>query len=134
MRIVDSRGNVFDAQPPTGWRRLAARVVWAPSQTADVSVWKLCVGAAAYMGIGFSIVLAVAVCSPRVHASLGQLASVGALMAGLTLALRGMICAIIVRSTRAAWTCGACGYDLSGLTPQKDGCRVCPQCGGAWRD
>jgi hypothetical protein len=29
--------------------------------------------------------------------------------------------------------CLACGYDLSGLEAEGDGCVVCPECGGAWR-
>lgn len=29
--------------------------------------------------------------------------------------------------------CMACLYDLSGHAPQADGCRVCPECGAAWK-
>ncbi|MFN0010570.1 MAG: hypothetical protein ACKVS8_02885 [Phycisphaerales bacterium] len=29
--------------------------------------------------------------------------------------------------------CRACGYLLDGLTTEADGCRVCPECGAAWR-
>lgn len=29
--------------------------------------------------------------------------------------------------------CPGCGYSLRGLQPAGDGCRVCPECGGAWR-
>lgn len=29
--------------------------------------------------------------------------------------------------------CLGCRYDLSGLNIEPDGCRVCPECGGAWR-
>lgn len=29
--------------------------------------------------------------------------------------------------------CGSCNYDLAGLEPEPDGCRVCPECGAAWR-
>ena len=29
--------------------------------------------------------------------------------------------------------CGCCLYSLEGLLPAKDGCRVCPECGAAWR-
>jgi hypothetical protein len=34
---------------------------------------------------------------------------------------------------RRAAICAACGYDLHGLTPEPDGCTVCPECGAAWR-
>lgn len=30
---------------------------------------------------------------------------------------------------RCAW----CDYELDGLTPEADGCTVCPECGAAWR-
>lgn len=29
--------------------------------------------------------------------------------------------------------CPACGQSLDGLLAEEDGCRVCPECGGAWR-
>jgi hypothetical protein len=29
--------------------------------------------------------------------------------------------------------CAACINDLTGLTPEPDGCTVCPECGAAWR-
>jgi hypothetical protein len=35
--------------------------------------------------------------------------------------------------TREQGRCGSCGYDLGGIRPEGDGCRVCPECGGAWR-
>jgi hypothetical protein len=29
--------------------------------------------------------------------------------------------------------CAACGYPLLEIEPEADGCRVCPECGAAWR-
>lgn len=29
--------------------------------------------------------------------------------------------------------CGSCNYTLQGLVAESDGCRVCPECGAAWR-
>ena len=29
--------------------------------------------------------------------------------------------------------CPSCGYRLDGLTPESDGCTVCPECAAAWR-
>lgn len=29
--------------------------------------------------------------------------------------------------------CGGCGYGLSELVAEEDGCVVCPECGAAWR-
>ena len=33
----------------------------------------------------------------------------------------------------AAGMCPACGYDIASARVEADGCRVCPECGGAWR-
>lgn len=32
-----------------------------------------------------------------------------------------------------AGCCASCGYALRGLTPERDGCVVCPECASAWR-
>lgn len=32
-----------------------------------------------------------------------------------------------------AGICASCGYGLRDIPPEPDGCRVCPECGGAWR-
>jgi len=37
------------------------------------------------------------------------------------------------RLGRSRGQCLACGYSIAGLEPQDDGCRVCPECGAAWR-
>lgn len=39
----------------------------------------------------------------------------------------------VVRSLTRAGICPGCGYSLAELEPETDGCRVCPECGGAWR-
>lgn len=39
----------------------------------------------------------------------------------------------LARLAEAEPACLVCGYELSGLTPEADGCTVCPECGGAWR-
>jgi hypothetical protein len=33
----------------------------------------------------------------------------------------------------ACHCCASCGYSLRGLTPQPDGCTVCPECASAWK-
>lgn len=33
----------------------------------------------------------------------------------------------------AAQLCPSCGYALSAIPPEPDGCSVCPECGAAWR-
>ena len=37
------------------------------------------------------------------------------------------------RLRRLPSVCGPCGYSLTGLAPDPDGCTVCPECGAAWR-
>lgn len=38
---------------------------------------------------------------------------------------------------RAGWLsmglCASCGYDIAEIEPEQDGCRVCPECEGAWK-
>lgn len=36
------------------------------------------------------------------------------------------------RALAEGW-CPACSHSLTGLIPESDGCRVCPECGAAWR-
>lgn len=37
------------------------------------------------------------------------------------------------RIGRAKGVCAACGYPMMELEIQADGCRVCPECGSAWK-
>lgn len=60
-------------------------------------------------------------------------------------ALYGLIMGIYLR--RRSWrsapagrralltfhVCASCGFDLSTLAPELDGCVVCPECAAAWR-
>lgn len=39
----------------------------------------------------------------------------------------------IARQYVRAGLCPSCGYRLPDVPPDPDGCRVCPECGGAWR-
>jgi hypothetical protein len=51
------------------------------------------------------------------------------------------VCAIVagllsergIRKRLLADRCGACDYSLAAVEPQADRCRVCPECGAAWR-
>lgn len=33
----------------------------------------------------------------------------------------------------AVGCCPSCGYSISEISPQDDGCTICPECGAAWR-
>ena len=87
MKILDSRGQEIETRSPTGWRGLSAPVEWAPMRKGAVPVWKVFAGAAAYAALGFMLVFFVLFCVPHIRASLGQLAAVGAMVAGLILIL-----------------------------------------------
>ena len=39
----------------------------------------------------------------------------------------------VARMYACAEFCGSCGFELRGLANDADGCRVCPECGAAWR-
>jgi hypothetical protein len=38
-----------------------------------------------------------------------------------------------VRRILGLGLCAGCAYELSGAPAGADGCRVCPECGAAWR-
>jgi hypothetical protein len=40
----------------------------------------------------------------------------------------------VSQERRKRGQCGHCGYDLGRTEPGEDGCRVCSECGAAWRD
>lgn len=39
----------------------------------------------------------------------------------------------IIGAMLRQWLCPACAYSLRTVPPADDGCRVCPECGGAWK-
>lgn len=60
---------------------------------------------------------------------------VGPLLIPFTVASRAtrISAADIARQYVRAGLCPSCGYRLPDVPPEPDGCRVCPECGGAWR-
>jgi hypothetical protein len=53
---------------------------------------------------------------------------------GATLLLSHPITARVQRRAgRALGLCPACGYSIAEIERQEDACRVCPECGGAWK-
>ena len=44
-----------------------------------------------------------------------------------------LVARIEARTAGAVPVCAACGYEMTGLAPQGEGCVVCPECGAAWR-
>ncbi len=46
---------------------------------------------------------------------------------------RAQLTAEYIAECRALRACASCGYSLQRLSPEPDGCTVCPECGAAWR-
>ena len=61
----------------------------------------------------------------------------GVFIIALSLALHPIIGPMAIRSHKRGFLreghCPACGYGLAEIEPEADGCRVCPECGAAWR-
>lgn len=53
-------------------------------------------------------------------------------LAVLSLVARGPAARRCARIYRRAEYCPSCGYDLRTIIPHANGCRDCPECGGAW--
>ncbi len=61
-------------------------------------------------------------------------AAAGAVPALLTMSLlRRIGSKSLANRYRRATACASCGYDMETLPAELDGCRVCPECGAAWR-
>lgn len=59
---------------------------------------------------------------------------IGALPAIIVIALTRRVAAQrLARFTARAGYCGSCAFDLVHAQEDVDGCRVCPECGAAWR-
>lgn len=52
---------------------------------------------------------------------------------GAFVCLRGAAVYTVARR-RGRGQCGHCAYDLRDITPEPDGCRLCPECNAAWAD
>lgn len=51
----------------------------------------------------------------------------------MMLTLRRLMLPRLVRAYVDYGFCGSCGFVIRDLKPEADGCRVCPECGSAWR-
>ncbi len=51
----------------------------------------------------------------------------------MMLVLRRLMLPRLVRAYVADGFCGSCGFTIRDLQPEEDACRVCPECGSAWR-
>lgn len=137
-RCVDDRGRKrdFDRREP---RRSARRASVDPAMIkAELRPLRQL---AWYQ---FLLTVIVVILSGRLHDALGGhvpavqrwIISVVAMLGLMAIGLMP-ITARLYRAQRRAGlalgSCPSCGYPVTGLTVQNDGCRVCPECGSAWR-
>jgi hypothetical protein len=95
------------------------------------------VGLAGLLAIA-SVVLSAAVMYRSGHVSLAVSIAIVVVFAGGAVAIGGRS---LVRANWPTWRrvmlaeghCPSCGYGLMELKEQEDGCRVCAECGAAWR-
>jgi hypothetical protein len=146
--IADDRGKPFplvqqEFRSPGGenagrWRRLeeaklAPQEPWTAKETRRWVLWGLLTGPAI-------IVMATA---PALMTSVFHLPAWaifgGSVLTGLMpmtivlLITRNAGGRRIARQYVRAGYCGSCGYDIVGVDAGDDGCRICPECGAAWR-
>lgn len=75
------------------------------------------------------------------HFKFGGTGSVGAIICASALTVGAVVLYLRQISSAGSYvstsvnsrSCRACGYDMDGLGVDGDGCRVCPECGAAWR-
>ncbi len=89
------------------------------AQITLTSVWKLCL-AGPHFWQGLQLI------GPAANITI-----LGMLSAALLTEWRRAAGALAKRTVQQG-RCASCGYDIGLLTPEADGCVVCPECGGAW--
>lgn len=108
---LDARGN-----PPTMHRRLAVLLLVAlAAMLAFVSTIPGISGRWLSSGLVGGVLVAVVI--------------VGRMLARR----RGHTISARARAIAATGLCASCGYRIGDLPVEADGCRVCPECGAAWR-
>jgi hypothetical protein len=123
-RAVDDRGKAFAFDPSAvlSWKERAARQGAAPLVL--------------FFFAGVAVFVVHAGVRPMVPGPWRWLVTIPMLAllfyAG-SLAIRVREIALHDRVARRRGVCAACGYSLCELEPQDDGCRVCPECGCAWK-
>lgn len=138
LKYLDDRGQplgndrdltIADARA-SGASRAAARAALRP---ATLLVWAcLVAGLAGIMG------LTVLIDALERHMPKAVAYAIGFAIAVAMYAVVGSIVqAPARRAYRRGWLslglCPGCAYRITEIEPQQDGCRVCPECGSAWR-
>lgn len=138
LRCVDDRQKAWPGTADAiarGARERGVSSVRYGSATWPLAMVQGRVAIVLFVGMGLFVVLQLAI---------GDLEPL-ALRVGLTVLFvalytilsRAMMAARVHAAVRAAGMnlglCPACGYPIAEIEPQEDMCRVCPECGGAWR-
>lgn len=123
-RAVDDRGRAyaFDVSTVQSWRERAKRKNGVPFVLGFVAI---VLGLAVFFALDGRVpewlryALALCVTAPFFYASAAWMQRKD---------IRDS-----TRLGRARGRCLACGYAIAGIEPEEDGCRVCPECGSAWK-
>lgn len=138
LRYRDDRGELLDGRPPLAMA--AARRAGIDPKTARAALRPL-----RRVGLAFwALMLAMIVLGPALVFVLAGWGARGAMMIipatapivpVLALApwLRPLGWRLHRRGLLSLGLCPACGYPITEIEPQADGCRVCPECAAAWR-
>lgn len=148
IRITDDRGRRVPLTPPElllpgvgdadrRLRLLAATDRPRPAVTRREVRRGLAYGLMAlpvFLAVGVAPVLLTSYVRPALWVRFLVMIPLGALPALLTLLIIRRVAPERIATTYLwANLCGSCGYDLAAVEPEADGCRVCPECGAAWR-
>ncbi|OAB63600.1 hypothetical protein AY599_08595 [Leptolyngbya valderiana BDU 20041] len=136
--ITDDRGT---RRPITRWvYSFTYPMPWEPIYRETPRSWRMYHLGALIFAL---VVVALIVLSSFIFPSLGSpLAALPSLwMPAFMIVWMGVFCYFhfavfkpwAKRHKLAAGRCRACGYDLSNLTADPDGCTTCPECGAAWK-
>lgn len=82
---------------------------------------------------GLARPLPVAIAAPLIGTLLFVWAIVGFVSMAIAARATPQMCERVFESRISQNKCRACSFSLDGLSPQPDGCTVCPECGAAWR-
>jgi hypothetical protein len=138
MRIRDDRGKETELSRQAATWRKSPRIVWRPRHAGELSAKEVTLGLVVLIGgpvglvIGAIGAIGVGAASGRWGGPVGLLAAVVWVVVVSRL-FRRRLNRMARGQALAQEECPACGYGLKGIPRQEDQCRVCPECGAAWR-